>query len=54
MSKTAIIAKWKPLLEKEGMPEIATMKRKDIVARLMETNMKTSRVTTVLHIPTKP
>ncbi|QMV28952.1 major capsid protein [Aeromonas phage AP1] len=36
MSKTAIIAKWKPLLEKEGMPEIATMKRKDIVARLME------------------
>ncbi|QAY01281.1 major capsid protein [Aeromonas phage ZPAH1] len=36
MSKSTILNKWKPLLEKEGAPEIASMKRKDIVARLME------------------
>lgn len=39
MSKTTLINKWKPLLEKDGAPEIASMKRKDIVSRLMENQM---------------
>ncbi|ADQ53090.1 gp23 major head protein [Aeromonas phage 65] len=39
MSKANLIAKWKPLLEKEGAPEIASLKRKDIVARLMENQL---------------
>ncbi|AUE22761.1 major head protein [Aeromonas phage Ah1] len=36
MSKKSLLKKWQPLVESEGMPAIASMKRKDIVARIFE------------------
>lgn len=36
MSKKSLLKKWQPLVESEGMPAIASMQRKDIVARIFE------------------
>lgn len=36
MSKKALMTKWQKLVEQAGSPEIATMKRKDIVSRMFE------------------